>query len=638
MDEQRATFHLTGDFAGESRRQQRIWIGSAANCDLRLGADFTISERHANIEWDGRHFHLTDADEANATFVNNTLVEYNQPVTLADGDVVQIGPYVLTLARADDEPDRLEIHVARLLVPGNFLIKRKDQQSDGREFTQDVLLICNPPDQVASGTSDNKLILNHPRVATLHAGISRFREQTADARSDEPTNEPRAPQPTAQTRARFYLTPLSTTRATYLQGRPLPADEPVVIDDGDVAQIGPFDLRFSLEGPDTLCINVAVGVEGLVGPVVGAAAPEQEGAGGVGGEVAANALRLFWEKRTRTRAARRSPLHPTPSGHVGKTRYRWQPTTDLPRPWPLKLLVWCAVIPAVALLGWMAVTGLTAFEPRPLSAAHMRADFAAQPQIASRTNAAACGTCHVHGQSMDAQCAACHQSAAFVATTTKPHQAAGIGCAVCHTEHKGADFRPGLAPMSASFQPGVEPATTCAGCHNDDNKQTYNGKAVHTPHGGAFGYPMINGVWKWPGLTEEERVTKAEDLRRRIENFNRYNKGRSENQVRNSEFHALHDERLRVVGGLRTENSDGTVSCSTCHTSWGTAIDRATPRQTCGVCHNGYVDPVTQRPVVAPDKPNCISCHVQHVLDKHRKPMPQLIPAQSASSATRASD
>ena len=53
-------------------------------------------------------------------------------------------------------------------------------------------------------------------------------------------------------------------------------------------------------------------------------------------------------------------------------------------------------------------------------------------------------------------------------------------------------------------------------------------------------------------------------------------------------------------------------------------IDLATPRTTCGKCHNGQPDARVGQQVIAGDKPNCTSCHVQHVKDK-RHWNPQLL-------------
>ncbi len=82
---------------------------------------------------------------------------------------------------------------------------------------------------------------------------------------------------------------------------------------------------------------------------------------------------------------------------------------------------------------------------------------------------------------------------------------------------------------------------------------------------------------------------------------------------RSKQFHALHMQRVRA-GGLQG-NSEGELSCSSCHKTFN-PIDRETPRTTCGNCHNGRLELGTNRVLIAKDKPNCTSCHVQHVQDK----------------------
>jgi hypothetical protein len=85
----------------------------------------------------------------------------------------------------------------------------------------------------------------------------------------------------------------------------------------------------------------------------------------------------------------------------------------------------------------------------------------------------------------------------------------------------------------------------------------------------------------------------------------------NENERRNAQFHALHLHRVRAAGNLEA-NESGELTCSSCHSSWGTNIDRDTPKRTCAVCHQGSTDARTGRALIAADAPNCISCHAQH--------------------------
>jgi hypothetical protein len=88
----------------------------------------------------------------------------------------------------------------------------------------------------------------------------------------------------------------------------------------------------------------------------------------------------------------------------------------------------------------------------------------------------------------------------------------------------------------------------------------------------------------------------------------------SEDQWRSKQFHAVHLYRVRAVAGLAA-NTEGELSCSSCHATRD-PIDLTTPRTTCAKCHNGQPDARAGRQVIASDKPNCTSCHVQHMKDK----------------------
>ena len=217
------------------------------------------------------------------------------------------------------------------------------------------------------------------------------------------------------------------------------------------------------------------------------------------------------------------------------------------------------------------------------------------PAIANHTNAGSCTSCHALRASMEAQCTSCHATDAFVATVIQPHMNAGIGCVTCHTEHRGAEFSAMDAALLSCFQ-----------CHNDNNKALFNGKKVGTPHGGTFGYPVINGQWIWAGLEPEELLQRKTTLK--LERL----PSDSEGQWRSKQFHAVHLYRVKAVGGL-AGNQEGELSCSSCHNSFN---DLVTPRTTCGKCHNGQTDLRAGRQVIAGDKPNCTSCHIQHRLDK----------------------
>ena len=470
------------------------------------------------------------------------------------------------------------------LRQSTFIITREDRAEDAKTLVTEGLRIGRQ--------NDCDLVLNHPTVSRMHAGINRVGR-------------------------RFYLINLSGSNATTLNGRLIAFDETEAIANGDQISIGPFFLRIEQADERSLKVRVSHQFALTVGDIEAreteAVQQQQEEAPVefVPRDVA-GALKVFWDKRTREKAGRQSPLHPHNPPRVGKERFNWTPTRDLVRPWPFSVFVW-GVIVVGALSAFAAFKFKDAFAPELISDPHRRSHFTLSPPIAKEPNNNSCTTCHAVGVSaenrarMEANCAACHQTESFVSTITRAHREAGITCTVCHTEHRGITFRPMNAALDA-----------CAVCHNDNNKKLYNGKRVFTPHGGTLGYPVSDGVWVWKGLDEEELALKPEvkKLRRAAD---------SEQQWRNKQFHALHIYRVRAIAsieGIRDEdggNNTRVISCSSCHRSF-TPIDRETPRTTCIRCHNGQIFEPVSRSVRAAVSISCTSCHVQHIRDTHWRP------------------
>ncbi|HEV2861098.1 MAG TPA: FHA domain-containing protein [Pyrinomonadaceae bacterium] len=462
---------------------------------------------------------------------------------------------------------------------GRFRIVREDLQLDPAELITDGLKIGRLP--------TCELVLNHPSVSRLHAGIN-------------------------ETDGRFYFYNFSLSSGTTLNGRVVPTETAEVLADGDVLQIGPFFLYVGRDG-DELSLRVTLEVAVNVGDAEARtpdAPPEpdaQREAADKTLETAevSQALNVFWEKRKREagKMQRGSPLRPQkPMRVLGKARFNWTPTRDLVRPWTFSIFVWGTV--AVALFSVVAaVVYAGAYSPAPISDAHARAAIRSTPAIARFPNSNSCTACHTLTGSVESKCASCHTAEGFKATVTSAHAAAGVGCTSCHVEHQGTEAR----PATASLQ-------TCTACHTDANRKTFNGRRVSTPHGGTFGYPVAGGKWVWSGLTPEEWAQKSPGARRIVEgveaSLKRSPGERDPSDVlRSAEFHALHIHRVKAPAGFES-NSEGEVSCSTCHQSTA-PIDRDTPRTTCAACHSGDRGGKFER-VLAADKPNCISCHVQH--------------------------
>lgn len=456
-----------------------------------------------------------------------------------------------------------------------YVIIREDLVQDPVTIITDGLLLGR--------LQECELLLNHPSVSRAQAGIKLVKDN-------------------------YFLFSLRPSNPVKLNGKAVEDNEALA--PGDVVEAGPFLLEFDLTDEAlvikvSLQIGTVIDITNLSSPALGTAKLEPIA---VPGEKKAHvktraapiqgdkALDIFWDKRIREagKMVRPSPLFPKSQRRAGKAAFNWIPTTDLRSHWPISFFVWGALVVgllSVAAAYWYA----SAYSPAPVSDAHARAKLGVFPAIAAKANANSCTSCHSFSGNMETNCAQCHNADAFVATVIAPHQAAGIGCVACHAEHRGFEFKPGETALA-----------TCTQCHNDANKNLYNGRKVGTPHGGTFGYPVANTKWTWTGLNDDEWSLKQIAVTRLPAD--------TAEAWRSKQFHALHVQRVRAVPGLKA-NTEGELSCSSCHKTFN-PIDRETPRTTCGSCHNGRQELGSKRVLIAADKPNCTSCHVQHVKDK----------------------
>ena len=457
-------------------------------------------------------------------------------------------------------------------MKNQYLIIRDDLPTDPVSVITDGLLIGR--------LMECEVLLNHPSVSRAQAGIKQIDDN-------------------------YYLFPLRPSNPVTLNGKPVEENEALAA--GDIIRVGPFRLDVD-DTEDVLVLRVSLEIgqeaaeadasspilttDNLEAPVDGKK-PAKPRAAPIAGT---KALDIFWDKRIREagKMIRRSPLFPRSSRRSGKSQFIWQSTSDLKLRWRGSLFLWIAILVGVGSVA-AAYTYASAYAPAPLSKSHSESGMTMSPPIAERANANQCTSCHTWKGKMEERCAECHRTDAFVATVIAPHTAAGITCVDCHAEHKGRDFKAGVAALE-----------TCISCHNDNNKNVYDGKRLGTPHGGTVGYPVVNGVWSQKAVSDEEWALKSIPVVRLPTD--------DDAKWKSKQFHALHSERVRIVPGIQGNNL-GQLSCSSCHRSFN-PIDREGPHATCGVCHNGLVEKGTNKVLIASDKPNCTSCHVQHIKDK----------------------
>jgi hypothetical protein len=450
------------------------------------------------------------------------------------------------------------------LQSGKFIVTRSNG-ADPMTLSKDGLVMGRLP--------SCEIVLNHATISRVHAGINRIGGQ-------------------------YFLINLSVSNTLTLNGRLLQTEQVDTLADGDVIQLGPFVIIVGRQ-EDSLTLFVKQQFTGDVTstsrklPGLGDVIPQPATA-----EVS-DVLKVFWEKRTREKEDWGTMLRPVGKALPGKARINWRPTGDLTPSWRGGLFTWSLLI--ITLMSLLAIYIYPQFFSHgELSNPHTRVTLTGTEAgfIANRPNGNACSTCHTLKGTIDNACVTCHKADAFHASNTQAHESAGINCTTCHAEHKGENHSLRTAALNS-----------CASCHNDSNKSLYNGKGVGTPHKNTHGYPTDGAQWKWGGL-KPERAALSPD----VVQFKGAGDNEQVQQVK--EFHAVHLYRLTPAPGMRTDSS-GQMSCSSCHKSFD-PIDRETPRQTCARCHNGYTDQRTSQVLISSDRPNCVSCHVQHYYDKNR--------------------
>jgi pilus assembly protein CpaF len=86
--------------------EQAVILGREAINDIML-QELEISRRHASITFvDGRHI-IADLDSTNGTFVNGRRI--STPITLRDGDVIDLGDSVSLVYSSPTQPDEATI-------------------------------------------------------------------------------------------------------------------------------------------------------------------------------------------------------------------------------------------------------------------------------------------------------------------------------------------------------------------------------------------------------------------------------------------------------------------------------------------------------------------------------------------------
>lgn len=421
-----------------------------------------------------------------------------------------------------------------------FKVRRKDSD----KIVDDALI---DKQELRIGRQiENDLVLNDPAVAPVHAIIG-------------------------EKRGSLWIVDTLDSHATLLNGQTI-SEEPLL--DGDVIQIGPYSLRVDHE-QDAILVSVERKL--TVFPLK---APMSQPAGARRRDPAPlalledqeqEALRIFWQTRRREagKLVGSTPLCPAGIYGIGKARFNWRPTLDLKLiNRKLYLAAACAAVVIASICAWLAWREV--YSPAPLSTAHASSEMSGKGIALSGVSS--CSDCHHVFGNMQENCTRCHDAPGKAGSAARgfnpgistAHQAANIGCAGCHSEHNGADFRPKDVNNDS-----------CMSCHND--RYRFNGRILGAPHKGpdglpAVGYIRVNDAVKWKDLTGQPAIVR---------------------------FHVDHP-----YAGTK---------CGYCHAgTLGTAEWKETPKSACKACHAVSFTTTGIKPI----GPNCATCHRQHGKDK----------------------
>ena len=268
-------------------------------------------------------------------------------------------------------------------MEATFIIVREDLQLDPATIVAEGVLLGRLP--------SCELLLNHPTVSRLHAGIS-------------------------FTDGDYCIRTLRQSNPVLLNGTELADYE--VLAPGDILGIGPFALNIDFEAgilvirvslqiaatpadaiqqreasglyelPTTAGLEFPSDITKLEAEYQKTIPPAQKPKRAV---TSSKALDVFWDKRitAATKAVRPSPLFPLTGRPSGKAQSIWRPTTDLKRRSPGSMLLWGA-IPIGLLAVASALFYAPAFAPASVSAVHARATMNLSPPIAKSANAGTC--------------------------------------------------------------------------------------------------------------------------------------------------------------------------------------------------------------------------------------------------------
>jgi thioredoxin reductase (NADPH) len=525
-------------------------------------------------------YEVTDNKSTNGTYLNGARLEVTLP--LKTGDEIQVGNSVIKIDVSG---------AAQAAAPdsgtGNFSI----QSADGSFETQG--------DYITAGRSaDNHVHLDDQKASREHAHFV-YRDGT------------------------YFLKDNGSVNGTYLNDKRI-VEEP--INAGDVARIGPFQIKFAFPSPRLLQITViAPSVEEEFGVEAANQVDEQE-------EKQEQKIAEYDVPKAAQDAQVMDYIPKEGSAQGGKQRYAtlmvdaipkavleagkeakeekrkvpaWVATSDVLNDGRRRYYIGGSVAAALVLTMAMLLTGFTRpFMNRPLSKYHQSEKFYAA--VKEKNLGSDCQACHTSFSGVNTEnCKVCHE-VKFTVFGEKHQKNANFNdeskkrgnreeCLACHFEHAGVDIE----------QVKIEDPKTitllekrCLGCHKHETPQHPEGiieRGYHDKNTPKYTPDQIvsqdTGMPFMPKGPDGAILADAKP----------YPKG-----APGLDSKSFASENIAVwVGSLHKTHGEVPGYCNACHGPReivlnGTKTIQTNPKQACLDCHQ--VD----------REASCMQCHDQH--------------------------
>jgi pSer/pThr/pTyr-binding forkhead associated (FHA) protein len=130
-----STFVITREDRAEDAKTlvtEGLRIGRSPECDIVLNHP-TVSRLHAGINEVGGRFYIVNLSGSNATTLNGRGIPFDVADALANGDVIQVGPFFLQIEQATERTLRIRVSHQFALNVGEMDARQEEMEAGERE-------------------------------------------------------------------------------------------------------------------------------------------------------------------------------------------------------------------------------------------------------------------------------------------------------------------------------------------------------------------------------------------------------------------------------------------------------------------------------------------------------------------------